>query len=151
MTGRATSTTLSYVLTLSIATLLVGGLVFAGSTFVEDHRKQVIRQELQVIGEHLASNLEQVDRYAAAADDVDAARIGQTFPDSVTGSTYTVKLREDGSQPRLYLNASRPRVRVTVAVSVTGASVSESVASGGRMAANCEPSGGSCSLEVDDA
>lgn len=67
MSDRGTSTTLSYVLTLSIATVLVGGLIVAGSTFVKDNREEVIRQELQVIGEHIASNIEQVDRYAVAA------------------------------------------------------------------------------------
>jgi hypothetical protein len=147
MTDRGVSTTLSYVLTLTIATLLVGGLIMAGSSFVEDRREQVIRQELLVVGEHLASNIEQVDRYRRAADTVQTASVSQAFPNDVTGSTYTVELK-DGSPPQLYLNSSRPRISITVNVSQS-VTACDSVASGGPIVAEWD-TGSSC-LEVQNA
>jgi len=144
MTERATSTTLSYVLTLSVATILVSGLIFAGSTFVEDRREQVVRQELQVIGEHLATNVEQVDRYADATDTLRAASLEQTFPSRVTGTTYDAILRGNGGDPTLTLTASDPAVTVEVdladGVPITG----ETFADGGTIAATCQISGGNC-------
>lgn len=149
MTDRGTSTTLSYVLALAIATLLVGGLVFAGSTFVEDRREQVIRQELRVIGEHVAGDVQQVDRYAQAADSVSTARVRQSFPRSVTGSSYTMKLR-DGSPATLYLNATQPDVRVAVEITTQQPVASESVASGGPVVATCDTGASPCELEIDN-
>lgn len=141
MIDRATSTTLSYVLTLAIAAVLVTGLLLAGGTFVEDRREQVIRQELRVVGEHVATNVEQVDRFARASDDLAEARIEQTFPDRVTGSSYSVKLVDGGGEPKLLLNASRPRVSVAVNVTVRTAVAGETAASGGRIGVECELAG----------
>jgi len=143
MTERGTSTALSYVLTLSIATLLVSGLLFAGSTFVEDSREQVIRQELQVIGEHLASNVEQVERYANATDIVRSASIEQTFPSRVTGSTYDVTLSGGGGDPRLYLNATKPAVSVRIDLDSSSRirNNADAYADGGTIAIRCEGGG----------
>lgn len=152
MTDRATSTTLSYVLTLSIATVLVGGLIVAGGTFVKDHREQVIRQELRVIGEHVASNVDQVDRYARAADDLTAATLSQTFPDDVTGATYTVRLLDSGGDARLFLNATRPSVSVDVNVTTVTPVATGSNASGGTIVVRCQIDGGDCNtLLIDNA
>lgn len=138
MTDRATSTTLSYVLTLSIATVLVGGLIVAGGTFVKDHREQVIRQELSVIGEHLAGNIDQVDRYARAGATLSAARIEQHFPNDVTGSSYTVKLADGGNDPRLLLNASQPQVSVSINVTTVTEIDATTSADGGRIVVACD-------------
>ncbi|MFC7028484.1 hypothetical protein ACFQH8_15745 [Halomicroarcula sp. GCM10025710] len=59
---RAVSTALGYVLTLSIASLLVTGLIIAGSGFVEDRREQVVREELTVIGQQIGADLARADR-----------------------------------------------------------------------------------------
>lgn len=138
MTDRATSTTLAYVLTLGIATILVSGLIVAGSTFVEDRREQVIRQELQVVGEHIASNIDQVDRYVRAGDDVSTARVQQNLPNSVSGATYNVKL-SDGSDPTLFLNSTQPDVTVTVNIT-TLTDVGASDAGGGSIVAKYDES-----------
>lgn len=148
-TERGTSTTLSYVLTLSIATLLVAGLILAGSTFVQDHREQVIRQELQVVGEHLASNIEQVDRYAAASDGLTDAKIRQQLPNRVTGSQYDVILRDSGD-PTLYLNATNPDVEVQIDVETQADVTTETFAGGGEIAVECEVSANQCDRIVID-
>lgn len=148
MRTRATSTTLSYVLTLAIATLLVAGLILAGGTFVEEHREQVVRQELRVVGEHLASNVEQVDRYAGSSSNLDTARVEQTLPPSVTGSAYTVSLTDSDE---LHLNATRPDISVVVDLTVAHGEVTTTTeANGGRIAAFCDGSS-PCNLRIENA
>lgn len=149
MSERAVSTTVSYVLALAVATILVGGLIVAGSTFVEERREAVVEQELRVVGEHLAGNIEQVDRYARAPQTVEAARITQTYPSRVTGSGYVVTLRGDVSQPQLQLNASNPDVRVTVNVTVQEDVATESVANGGRIVAVYDTGAGELEIQND--
>ena len=48
---RAVSTTLGYVLSLAIASILISGLMLATAGFVEGQREQVIRSELEVVGD----------------------------------------------------------------------------------------------------
>lgn len=145
MTDRATSTTLSYVLTLTIATLLVGGLIVTGSSFVEDRREEVIRQELEVIGEHITGNIDQVDRFARASGDLSVAEIEQAFPEDVTGSTYNIKLVDGGgNDPTLFLNSTQPAVSVSVNVTAVSPITATSTADGGRIVVECEYSGGDC-------
>lgn len=149
MTDRGTSTTLSYVLTLAIAAVLVTGLITAGGSFVEDRREQVIREELRVIGEHVAGNLEAVDRYATASDDLNEAQINQTLPRQVTGARYEVRLQPNSGDPHLWLNTSRPEVSVQVNVTAQNDVTSETVADGGRITVACTVSSGDCDeLEI---
>jgi len=116
MTDRGVSIALSYVLVTSITVILVGGLIIAGSSFVEDQRDNVAEQELEVIGNQLAGNLEQVDRMVTAdpGDDPDAAAVNETFPERVSGVSYTIELTTDGGEPQLELTA--PQVDVSVEV-----------------------------------
>jgi len=119
---RSVSTVLNYVLVLSISTVLVGGLLVAGGTFVEDNRERVINAELKVIGQHVAGNMEQVDRYVNASeanvdDGPEAAYINQSFQPQVTGSPYTIELVE-GDPPRLVLTAEDPGIVVDLPVTV---------------------------------
>lgn len=151
MTDRGMSTTLSYVLTLGIAAVLVTGLITAGGTFVQDRREQVIREELRVIGEHVAGNVERVDRYARASDTLSEARITQALPRQATGSRYSVTLRENGGDPVLWLNSSRPSVSVALNVTVHNDVATESVADGGRITVECvvpSPPGACDELEI---
>ena len=136
---RATSVTLSYVLMFGIATVLVTGLIIAGGGFVEDQREKVIRQEMSVIGNHLAGNLEQADRLTQASDSSDpVVYINESFQNQVTGSTYNIEL-VDGNPPQLVLNSTRPSVSVRV-----NATVSSDVA-------NSQASGGTVSIAYDQS
>lgn len=131
---RGTSITLSYVLMFGMSTILVTGLVIAGGGFVENQREQVIRQEMTVIGNQLAGNIEQADRLTLASDENDpVVYINETFQQDVTGSTYDVEL-VDGSPPQLVLNSTRPAVSVRVNVTVR-TDVADSQADGGEISA----------------
>jgi hypothetical protein len=129
---RAVSTALGYVLTLSIASLLVTGLIIAGSGFVEDRREQVVREELTVIGQQIGADLARADRLVVAADSSGSltVQLNKTYPDRVTGSTYQMTL--DQSNEQVVLASSNPEISVTVGV-VTETSLQSSTADGGTI------------------
>ncbi len=112
---RAVSVTLGYVLTLAIASLLVTGLLIAGGNFVADQREEVIRSELEVIGQQIAASLQSADSLVQASEGSPIVRLENRFPRDVTGSTYHVHLVE-GPDPELVLNSTDPDVSVRVAV-----------------------------------
>ncbi len=132
LTDRSVSTALGYVLTLAIAALLVGGLFVAGGNFVDDRREQVIRQEMNVVGQHVASNVEEADRMVEAGGSSTEVSINQTFPDRVTGSSYRVELVEDDGG-YLRINSTRPEVSVVIEVD-NATALENSYAEGGEVA-----------------
>jgi len=132
-----TSITLNYVLVLGISTILVTGLIIAGGSFVEDQREAVIESELRIVGNHLAANLEQVDRYVNASESgsPSTAHINQTFQQEVTGSTYQVELLDNGGDPQLLLTSTRGDIAVRVDIAVRAPVDDGAVATGGEIAA----------------
>lgn len=144
---RGVSTTLNYVLSLSIATLLVGGLLVSGATFVGDSRETVVRNELNVIGEQIASDVERVDRLVVAAEGATEARLTEELPGKVTGSTYQVVL-DPTADPQLALRATDPSVSVGVPLR-TETPVGDSAAGGGPVAVRYD--GAADRLVIEDA
>lgn len=130
MTDRAVSTTLSYLLSLSIAALLVGGLLVAGGDFVTTQRDVVIEEEMKVVGHQLASNVEQADHMVNASSGAATVQVNQTFPDTVARSEYDVTLDADNSQ--LVLNSTNPDQTVRVNVT-TQTELADSSADGGEI------------------
>lgn len=132
---RGVSTTLGYVLMLSVASLLVVGLLTAGGGFVAEQREEVIRTELEVVGQQLASDIAAADRMAEASQGPPsniAVRIVQQRPSDVTGSTYDVTLVAD-ADPQLRLESADPSVTVTVDLTNSTA-VRQSSVGGGEVA-----------------
>jgi len=129
---RAVSTTLSYVLTLAIATILITGLIIAGGGYVDSQRQQVIRDELTVVGQQLAADIERADRLVRAGDNRTnmKVRVNQSFSNTVTGAPYEITL--DASQSELILNTSRPEVTVRVGIT-NGTDLGESTVLGGDL------------------
>jgi len=139
---RSLSVTLNYVLVLGITAILISGLVLAGGIFVENQRNSAIRGELTVIGTHMASNVEQVDRYVAAGRDPSSAHVNQTFQRQVTGQNYVVQLDPNDGEPlppQLVLSASGTDVTVRVNVTVQ-VEVAETSAEGGTISVSYEQS-----------
>jgi hypothetical protein len=128
---RAVSTTVSYALTLGITTLLITGLLFASGTFVEDKREESIRSELRVIGQQMAAEIQAGDRLARGSE----ARftLSRDFPDTVSGSTYTVRVEVSGStETYLVLRTADPPVEVEIDM-VIGGTLQDTSFEGGRM------------------
>ena len=140
MDERAVSSTLNYVLSLAIASILVTGLLLAGGTFVDDRRQEVIRNELRVIGQQVASDLERADRLlrAGETDGSTEVSIVRQFPERITGINYRLELRP-GSPDRVALIAASQNVEVTVNVD-TRATLASSNAQGGAIAVSWDQS-----------
>lgn len=121
---RSVSVALNYILVLAISSVLVTGLLIAGGSFVEDNRERVINSELTVIGNHVAGNLEQVDRLVTASHDnlgssgdEPEAYINQSFQQEVTGSPYAIEI-VDGTPTQVVLTSFDPDVTISVNVTV---------------------------------
>jgi len=136
--SRGQSTTLDYTLSLAIATLLVAGLVTAASGLVDDSREQVVRTELEVIGEHLASDLVAADRLAQSGDSTERLTMTRPLPARVAGSEYTIRTESAGSVQWINLSASGPGVTVSVRAE-TAASIADTGIDGGTVTITYDP------------
>ncbi len=115
--ARAVSTTLSYVLALAIATLLITGLITAGGTYVDNQREQVIRDELRVVGQQIAADVERADRLVRAGDSNNpTVTLNQTFSNRVTGASYEITLVK--SDQTLVVNTTQPDVSIRIGLNV---------------------------------
>lgn len=136
MTDRAVTTTLEYALSLAIATLVVTGLLVAGADFVSDQRERVVRSELRVVGQQLASDVQRADRLARAGTGADLLTLNASYPDRVAGVGYTVEVIPDakpvvaGDQRQLALSSHSEDVTVTVRMRVESNLASTSVPGG---------------------
>ena len=137
---RAVSITLNYVLAIAISAVLVTGLLIAGANFVGDQQESVVRNELSVVGQRLAADLERVDRMVAAGDDVDAARINRSLPTAAVGERYDIEL-DASPEPELVLTADGADVSVSVTISNRTPLADSSVGSGSVAVVYDQPSG----------
>lgn len=130
---RAVSSTISYVLTLAISALLVSGLLIAGSDFVNDRREQVVRNELRVVGQQVAADLERADRLVQAAEGSTTVELERTFPNDVSGSQYRIRIETDASSgpDRIALSSADPEIRVEITFRVATDLDDTTVADGG--------------------
>ncbi|WP_324756868.1 DUF7266 family protein [Haloarcula sp. GH36] len=138
MTDRAVSSTLNYVLSIAIASLLVTGLLFSGTSFVEGQQEQVVRSELRVIGEQINADLQRADRLVVAGDGSTTVRIEQTFPERLTGRTYNIEL--DSASEQLILSMNNPDIEVSLPVDLR-TSLSSSTVDGGTVTVRNTTSG----------
>lgn len=145
MSERAVSSTLSYVLALSIAALLVGGLLIAGSDFVTTQRDVVVEEEMSVIGQQVASNIEKADRLNNASQGSTTVQVNRTFPETVSRSQYDIRLDPTDSQVVLTSTSPEETVRVNV---TTHTELSESTAGGGEVTVRAEDTDGDGEKEL---
>lgn len=90
MTNRGVSVSLNYVLSLAIATVIVSGLLFAAGDVVGDRQEAVVRGELRVVGEQIASSLATADRLARTGGSTVVVDVES--PDRVGGLSYTITI-----------------------------------------------------------
>lgn len=126
-TDRAVSTTLSYVLTLSITALLASGLIMAAGTTVENRQESVVEDELEVVGQQYASKMLAADRLATTG--ADEVRVELTAPSRVAGSSYRLTIA-DGSPATVRLEARTVDVDVTITVPLKTTVVDTSIRGG---------------------
>lgn len=117
MDDRAVSTVVGYILTLGITAVLITGLLTAGGDFVGDQRHGTIRDEMQVLGQQLASDLSAADRLVRAGGT--EVSVTRDLPDEVTGVGYLVTIEDSSAGPNVVditLRTTDPKVSVTVSV-----------------------------------
>ena len=147
---RSVSFAVNYVLVIAITAVLITGIIIAGGSFVEDQREQVIAGEMRIIGNHVAGNLEQVDRYVRAGlGPPSDAYINQSFGTDVTGSTWSVELDERGGTSQVVVNSTRPEVSVRVNTTVQTDIDEDSYSETGKISVAYDPS--SNELVIRDA
>jgi hypothetical protein len=108
---RAVSVTVSYILGLSIAFLLVIGLFITAGDFVTDQRETSIRTEMDVLGEQIANDITLADRMAQTTTDNETVVVRRSLPSQVSGSRYSIAV-EGGADPYLVLVSQDPEIRV---------------------------------------
>jgi hypothetical protein len=154
---RAVSTTVNYILGLSIMFLLATGLFIAGGDFVNDQRDQAIRSELQVVGQQIANDVARIDRTAEGAgyprSSTSVISTSQRVPNKVAGYTYNIAVREPSpDEPQLFLSTQNPDIRVRVDLVARTEVILKSNLDGGtyRVVYRPRPSMGDPALEVTD-
>ncbi|AUV81507.1 hypothetical protein C2R22_07440 [Salinigranum rubrum] len=146
---RAVSTTLAYVLSLGIASLLISGLMFAGSGFVESEREQVIRSELVVVGQTLVADVEGADRLASTIDGTVSVR--SSLPRRVGSSAYTITLTDQGGGvTEVTMTAASVDISVALRL-VTNTPVAEGTVEGGELVIVYDAADSPPALEVQRA
>ncbi|MFB6081646.1 MAG: hypothetical protein ABEJ67_02375 [Halanaeroarchaeum sp.] len=113
--SRGVSTVLGYTINLTVATLLISGLLFATGNLVEDQRRQAVRAEMTVVAERTVANLEAADRLSRAANN-GHIRVHTALPRRLAGVGYRITIAVDGSNATAILATDDPSVRVTVPI-----------------------------------
>lgn len=113
---RGVSITLNYVLTVAISTMLIVGLLVAGTTYVNGERERVVESELEVLGHHLAGDIATADRMVQVSDAPTDISVSSKVSETVAGSGYNVHVRAADGNVSLEFAAYSPDVTVTVPV-----------------------------------
>lgn len=121
MTDRAVSVTVNYVMTITIATLLLSGLVVSAGGLIESESERAIQSELNVLGQQLAADLESADRLVTINENedttVETVKIETILPNQVGGTGYTIDI--DSEEKRIELRTTNPEVSVFVSFSIS--------------------------------
>lgn len=123
---RAVSVTVGFVLMLVVAGLLLATVLTAASGLLESQSKQVVDDELAVVGSQLASNLHEADRLAQVAhQDATTTGVNGTvslavgLPETVAGTGYRIEIGNE----TITLRTSNPAVETTVSYPATAVPV----------------------------
>lgn len=116
--SRGVTPTLTYVLAIGISTLLISGLLIGTTGFVEDERRSVVREELEIVGDRLAAE-------AVALDDLDGANATKRteVPAQVADTPYYVDVVScPAGNACLELTSADPETAATVTAPVNNES-----------------------------
>lgn len=110
---RGVSFTVSYVLTVAIAVILVAGVLLAAGQVVNDRRTETIQGEATVVGDQTAAAVMSADRLGRSGNRSNVS-MALRLPERLAGQPYTVALRSDGSDARVVVRTQSPSVAVSV-------------------------------------
>ncbi|GGM65624.1 DUF7266 family protein [Halarchaeum rubridurum] len=109
---RGAATALGYVLNITVALLLVTGLLIAVTDYVDRQRQDAVRGQLAVVSDRLVADLAAADRLAGTAD-AGGVTVRSDAPARVVGRTYTIRVSHADGVTRVRLAAPSENVVVT--------------------------------------
>lgn len=150
--NRGVSPVFSYVLTLSVASLLVGGLLISAGGFVDDQRKNTAKSELQVIGQQVSADISAADRLArtATTEDIDDIRVRRGLPQEVVGTPYRIEVVHSGGSSEPQLRLSSPQLDVVVTVGIASKIAVDGSADGGDVVVQIDTSTGDPEVKLQN-
>lgn len=89
---RAVSIAVTHILTIGITTILITGLLVAGSGLLEGEKSDATRSELRTIGNRLGAELSSAYYTAKESDDA-TVTVRVSHPEFVAGDSYNIELR----------------------------------------------------------
>ncbi|PSQ41844.1 hypothetical protein BRD17_10145 [Halobacteriales archaeon SW_7_68_16] len=111
---RGISISVTNVLATALTTLLITGLLIGAGGLLRDEKGDAARNELDVTGERIATEIVNVDRLARE-DAVESVEMRPPHPERVVGSTYLVTLTTDCPfEACLVMESADPDVTETV-------------------------------------
>lgn len=120
LTGRrGVSSAVSYSIIIVLTLALTGGLIVGTDALVSSQRDRAVSDQLDVVGEQLASTIQTVDRMAATTSS--RAEVTREFPQRAAGTQYRVILTDTGppgGQYQITVETSDGDVTTRTAVSV---------------------------------
>lgn len=145
---RGVSFTVSYALTVAIATLLVAGVVATAGFVLQEQREETVREELRVVGNDLSAVVMATDRLAAAGNSSNVT-VRRSLPARAINEPYTMTLTGTADGATLTLRTSSPAVTVTVQLR-TRTPLGDASVTGGPVTVVFRESTGELTIEEDD-
>ncbi|WP_436908105.1 DUF7266 family protein [Halosimplex marinum] len=132
---RALSSALSYALIVVLTVSLTAGLVFGTSSMIGEQREQVARDQVDAVGERLASTIMTVDRLNATEPRPASAAVIREFPRRLGGVQYRIKTVEtDSNRWRLYVETRDIAINQSFTVRLrSGAALEDTTINGGPL------------------
>jgi hypothetical protein len=150
MTERGVSIAINYVLGIAIAMVLLTGLLFGTAQFVSSQNDQVSREEMRVVGQRIAAEIQQADRLVTAGGPSPTVSLEVDVPDRITGSPYTVQTVERSSPTRHFVTVNSSQTDSSAAVRVPTSTDVRDGASATGGALTIEFDTGSAELVISD-
>jgi Na+-transporting NADH:ubiquinone oxidoreductase subunit NqrC len=138
---RAVSSALSYTLVTVISLSLIAGLVVGSEALVNDQRQRTAQEQVDTVGQRLASTIMAADRMSERDPGAEAA-IARDLPERVVGAQYLIRVTRSAGR------ANYGSVRVEARE--TGASAAVPIRLGHATIETTRLSGGPVRVVYDD-
>jgi hypothetical protein len=131
--NRGVSSALSYALVVVLTVSLTASLVIGTNSMINNQREEVARDQIDAIGQRLASTVMVIDRLNATATRPETASVTREFPRRVAGMQYRIRTVSVGPNHwRLYLETREVAINQSFTVRLrSGLALEETTVNGG--------------------
>lgn len=110
---RGVSFTVSYALTVAIATLLITGVIATAGYVLDAERERAIQEQSQVVADDVAASLVATDRLVHSGNESNVTVV-RRLPRKVVDQPYVVELRGSADETVLTVRTESPSVTASV-------------------------------------